>query len=204
MTPDQQQLANKPPKPISGTKRMIMAKAADLFAEKGFSAVGTTEVGEVVGLGKGALYYHIGSKGDLLYVIMTDYMATLIESGRAIIEDVTDTRTRIERLSRSFMETMFSNRSAMTVCFREIHSLNIDLQENVVQLHGDYQEIWEKTFEEGARRGECRSVNRIECKALLGMYFYSFLWVKTNGSATGEEISDNFAGIVLDAVGIGR
>lgn len=181
-----------------------MAKAANLFAEKGFSAVGTTEVGEVVGLGKGALYYHIGSKGDLLYVIMTDYMATLIESGRVILEDVTDTRERIKRLSRSFMETMFSNRSAMTVCFREIHSLNIDLQENVVQLHADYQEIWEQTFDEGAKRGECREVNRIECKALLGMYFYSFLWVKTNGSATGEEISDNFAGIVLDAVVVNR
>ena len=108
---------------ISRAKREIMQKAADLFAERGFGSVGISEVGEVAGLGKGALYYHINSKEELLYSIMTDYIIQLIAAGHRILETETNTRRRIVALSESFMATMFQSRAAMTVCFREVHSL---------------------------------------------------------------------------------
>ena len=182
---------------ISATKRQIMAKAASLFAERGYGSVGISEVGDMAGLGKGALYYHIGSKEDLLHVIMTDYMMNLISAANDILDRHQDTRERIRLLSRSFMQTMFRSRAEMTVCFREVHSLGAERRDGVLRLHADYQRIWEKTFEEGAARGECRPVDRFECKALLGMYFYSFLWVRTKGPATCDEIAGKFAGIVL-------
>lgn len=39
----------------------IIDRAAVLFAEKGYAATGVNEICEAVGLGKGALYYYIGS-----------------------------------------------------------------------------------------------------------------------------------------------
>lgn len=192
-----------PPK-ISKTKREIMDRAADLFARKGYGSVGISEVGEVAGLGKGALYYHIGSKEELLYSIMTEYMMQLNASANHILERVADTRERIVALSESFTETMFHSRAAMTVCYREVHSLGIETRDSVLQLHSDYQRVWERTLAEGAERGECRVVSRLETKALLGMYFYSFLWVKTNGPATSKDIARDFANIVLAAVSTGK
>lgn len=184
----------------SKVKQDIMNKAANLFADRGFGSVGISEVGDVVGLGKGALYYHINSKEELLFSIMSDYMVQLIAAGHHIVEKHADARTRIIALSASFMETMFSSRAAMTVCFREVHSLGPEKRDSVLGLHADYQKIWERTFNEGAEKNECRTVNRLEAKALLGMYFYSFLWVKTDGPATSDEIARSFANIVLAAV----
>lgn len=43
------------------------------------------ELGEAVGLGRGALYYHISSKEDLLYNISSHYMQLLIDVSRNII-----------------------------------------------------------------------------------------------------------------------
>ena len=99
---------------------------------------------------------------------------------------------------------MFHSRAAMTVCYREVHSLGIETRDSVLQLHSDYQRVWERTLAEGAERGECRVVSRLETKALLGMYFYSFLWVKTNGPATSKDIARDFANIVLAAVSTGK
>lgn len=184
----------------SRTKNEIMKKAADLFAERGFGSVGISEVGDVVGLGKGALYYHISSKEELLYSIMTDYMIQLIAAGEHILQTQTDARKRIETLSDSFMATMFQSRSAMTVCFREVHSLGSEKRDSVLGLHSDYEKIWEKTFAQGAEAGTCREVSRIETKALLGMYFYAFLWVRVDGRLSSKKIAGDFARIVTSAV----
>ena len=177
-----------------------MERAAQLFAEQGYGSVGISEVGEVAGLGRGALYYHIGSKEELLCDIMTNYMKRLLVSAERIIETTQTAGDRIRRLSKSFMETMFESRSAMTVCFREVHSLGEEKRAGVLGLHGQYQEIWERVFKEGEKSGECRPVNRLETKAILGMYFYSFLWVRAEGPSTSDEIAEHFSGIVTRAV----
>lgn len=196
-------LDTPPPAGPSKAKRQIMHQAALLFAEKGYGGVGISEVGDMAGLGKGALYYHIGSKEELLFDIMTDYMQQLNTAASAILTDATGTRDRIAALSTSFMDTMFQSRAEMTVCFREVHSLGLEKRGSVIGLHTAYQRTWEKVFAEGAELGDCRPMPRIETKALLGMYFYSFLWLRSDGPASSAEIAASFARIVQSAVLVG-
>ena len=185
---------------ISATKRRIMTLAAALFAEKGYGSVGISEVGEAAGFGKGALYYHIGSKEDLLFEIMTDYMVALIAAANEILETVRDSRERIVALSRSFMGIMFQSRSEMTVCFREVHALGTEKRKAVLSMHSEYQGIWRRVLREGEAAGEFRPVPKVEMKALLGMYFYSFLWVRADGPVSLKAIADSFASLVLKAI----
>lgn len=178
--------------------------AAKLFAERGFGGVGTNEIGEAVGYGKGALYHHINSKGDLLSDIMTAYMIDLIEAAEQIGSLELPTREKIFALSRSFMIIMFESRSEMTVCFREVHALAPDRRDAVMRLHSDYQEIWVKVLGVAAAGGELRALSKVEIKALLGMYFYSFLWVRADGAVDITTIADNFAEIVMSAARLQR
>lgn len=187
------------PSELSESKRMIMEVAAKLFADKGFGSVGISEVGDAAGLGKGALYYHIKSKEDLLYDIMTVYMVELISAARAIEISGASVEDRIRALSRSFMDIMFASRPEMTVCFREVHALTEAKRRGVLVLHADYQDIWMRVFQDGDRQGVFRSLSKIEVKAILGMYFYSFLWIKGDGAITIDNIADSFAGITLRA-----
>ena len=185
---------------ISATKRRIMTLAAELFAEKGYGSVGISEVGEAAGFGKGALYYHIGSKEDLLFEIMTDYMVELNAAAHEILETVRGSRERIVALSRSFMSIMFRSRSEMIVCFREVHALGLDKRKAVLSMHSEYQDIWIRALKDGEAAGDFRPVPKVEIKALLGMYFYSFLWVRADGPVSLKAIADSFASIVLKAV----
>src|SRR6201987_4541507 len=47
----------------------IVDTSAQVFAERGYHATSTTELCEANGIGKGALYYYIGSKEQLLAAI---------------------------------------------------------------------------------------------------------------------------------------
>ncbi|OHV82838.1 TetR/AcrR family transcriptional regulator [Rhizobium sp. LCM 4573] len=196
-------LSTPRPDELSESKRMIMEVAAKLFADKGYGSVGISEVGDVAGFGKGALYYHIKSKEDLLFDIMTVYMVELINAARAIEISGASVPERIRALSRSFMEIMFASRPEMTVCFREVHALNDAKRRGVLALHADYQDIWIRVFQDGARQGVLRAMSKTEVKAILGMYFYSFLWIKGDGAMTIDAIAEDFAGITLRAAGKG-
>lgn len=175
----------------------IQKIAADLFATRGYRAVGVAEICDAVGLGRGALYYHISSKEDLLFSIVVRYIEDLVAAGRDTLETEPDPRKRIQLLSRQLMATIFANLSEMTVCFREADSLTGQRHRIVSDLHQAYQDLWATTFREGEKKGYFRDLPPIAIKGILGMYFYSFLWLKPSGRRSSREIADIFADMAL-------
>jgi TetR/AcrR family transcriptional regulator, cholesterol catabolism regulator len=188
-----------PPDAISRTTRQIMKAVAPLFAERGYGAVGTAEICAVSGYGKGALYHHIGSKETLLYNIMTVYMRDLLEDAAAVVATIADTEARVQALSLGLMQAVIQTNAEMTVCFREVHALSPDKRRDVLRLHGDYYRLWERVANEARDAGVFRAVDSDELKGLLGMYFYSFLWVSSARVGDIEALAAKFAGIVLRA-----
>lgn len=171
--------------------------AAELFATRGYRAVGVAEIGEAVKLGRGALYYHISSKEDLLFSIVVRYIEDLVIKGREAIETEPDPAKRIYILSRQLMATIFANLHEMTVCFREADCLTGQRHRMVSDLHQSYQDVWAATLREGEKKGRFRHLPTVAIKGVLGMYFYSFLWLKPGGRQSPNEIADIFAEMTL-------
>lgn len=184
---------------ISDNKRRIMKISAELFAERGYGGVGTSEIGQATGFGKGALYHHIRSKEDLLFDIMTVYMQDLLQNAKSVLAAEKDTRARIKALSEALMRAVVQDKAQMTVCFREVHALSEEKRRTVLRLHGDYYRIWKTVVADATASGEFRRVTSVELKGLLGMYFYSFLWISDEEAADIDAIARKFAGIVLRA-----
>jgi AcrR family transcriptional regulator len=184
----------------SPQRARIRAISAELFASKGYNAVGVAEIGHAVGLGRGALYYHMSSKEDLLYDIASRYMTALVEEGRRMLTQEHDPVARIKLLSRHLMRTIADHLSELTVCFREVNSLTGDRHRLVADLHLQYQQLWAETMADGAARGVFRSLDPVALKGILGMYFYSFLWLNPQGYHRPEAIANIFADLVFRAV----
>ena len=180
----------------------IRGISAGLFARKGYAAVGIAEIGEAVGLARGALYHHIGSKEELLYNIVVRYIGDLVVSGEQITGDMPDPVARIRLLSRHLMRTIGAHISEMTVCFREVNSLTGERHDFVSDQHARYQRVWAKAVEDGAARGLFRPMPAVALKGLLGMYFYSFLWLDPQGRHSPEEIADIFSELVFRGIAL--
>ncbi|MBO0904253.1 TetR/AcrR family transcriptional regulator [Jiella sonneratiae] len=185
--------------PLSDTKRKIMKTAAELFAGEGYGSVGTSQISEATGYGKGALYYHIRSKGDLLYDIMTIYLEDLLSEARQILAEKRHVKERVYALSESILRAVVEDKAEMTVCFREVHALEDTRRRSVLRLHGAYLGIWRQVTDDAAREGDFRPLDNDELKALMGMYFYSFLWIGNDRTADIPALAAKFSGIIMRA-----
>jgi AcrR family transcriptional regulator len=61
---------NQPQTKGERTKAKILEKAADLFAEKGYTAVTMKDVCEAAGLSRGGLYRYFGSTAEMMILLM--------------------------------------------------------------------------------------------------------------------------------------
>lgn len=181
-------------------RERILKIAAKLFAEHGYHAVGMTELGDAVELGRGALYHHIKSKEDVLYDISRQYVAALVDYGNDVLKNESDPKKRLAQLGRHLMETIATYQSELTVCFREIYSLTGVRREEVLLLHGEYEHIWRQVLVDGEKQGMFRPFNPVRLKGLLGMFFYSYIWMDPNGAQGPEKIAEVFNDIMLRAL----
>jgi len=186
-----------PTVPATQQRERIQHIAAKLFADRGYRGIGVAEIGKAVGLGRGALYYHINSKEELLFNIAVRYIEDLVIFGQGALQKEVDPRQRIRRLSRYLMRVIAQNLPEMTVCFREAGALTGKRHKIVSDLHQQYQDVWHRTFKDGETQGYFKSLPLVALKGVLGMYFYSFLWFKPSGKHSPDEIADIFADMVL-------
>ena len=187
----------------SMAKRRIMETATQLFAERGYGNVGINEVGVTAGFGKGALYYHIRSKEDLLVSIISEHMEGMIADARDAAAEEGKTSDRTARLVGAFVEALFENTDAMTVSYRDIHAIvdpgNIRI---VADIFADYRKIWSEMFTTGALAGEHRDIAETEIETFLAMLFSSVFWVGDGSKRT--TIAATFAHTINSAVAAPR
>lgn len=174
-----------------------MQAAAQLFAEKGFHAVGMTELGESLKLGRGTLYHYIQSKEALLFDISREYISGLIARGNQLVRVDPDPVSRIRALGNDLIATIASHQYELKVCFREVRSLTGQRQTEVLSLHSTYERIWRNVIKDGERKEAFRAFDSVELKGLLGMYFYSYLWMDPTGNIGPAGIADRFNGLAL-------
>jgi AcrR family transcriptional regulator len=182
------------------TKARIVRTAAELFARRGYDATGVAEIGEAVGLGRGALYHHIESKEALLYEICVLHVRDLVGFAENLLDLDLPADMKVRRLSRQLMRVISHNLEELTVFFHDFRALSAERAESIANLRQRFEEAWLAILREGAERGVFRPVNPILVKGILGMHNYSYLWLTPNGALEPEEIADVFCDTLLRGI----
>jgi AcrR family transcriptional regulator len=181
-------------------KERIRRQAARLFAENGYNATGVQELSEAVGLGRGALYHHIGSKERLLFEVVTLHVVDVVEEARAVRALQVTAEEKVRRLSRLMMATIASHLPEWTVFFRDLGALSGSLRRDALLVREAFEDVWSGVIDEGVRAGEFRHLDPIVVKGILGMHNYSHVWIRERGRLAPEEIADAFSAVVLDGI----
>lgn len=179
------------------TKERILRTAAELFARNGYHATGLSELGEAVGLGRGALYHHIGSKEHLLFELSVRHVAEMVTYGEGLISSPLGAEERFRRLSRKLMRVIADHLPELTVFFREVNSLSGQRREQIVELREQFENVWLQVLSDGEGEGLFQHGDALTVKAVLGMHNYSYLWIDPDGALAPEEIADRFCDLLL-------
>jgi TetR/AcrR family transcriptional regulator, cholesterol catabolism regulator len=184
----------------SEVRRAEIARiAARLFASNGYHSTGMSELSEAVGLGKGALYYHIGSKEDLLYEISARHVRDMVAFGEALADrpDLSPPQ-KLHLLSRELMRTISENLPELTVFFHEVSTLTGDRARKLIDLRDRCEQVWLRVVGQGVDAGVFRDLDSIAIKGVLGMHNYSYIWLAADGRLSPDDISDVFCDLVLN------
>lgn len=180
-------------------KQEIAHIAARLFASNGYHSTGMSELSEAVGLGKGALYYHIGSKEELLYEISAIHVRQMVAFGEALVERADlSAPDKVRVLSRELMRTISENLDEVTVFFHEGRALSGERAQRLTELRDRFEEVWKRVIDQGVEAGSLRKLDPIALKGVLGLHNYSYIWLVPNGRLSPDEISDVFCDLLLE------
>lgn len=65
----------------SESRRLLVAAAAELFAEQGFRKTTVADVADRAGISRGSIPWHFGNKDGLLEAVIEDFSMTWLHSG---------------------------------------------------------------------------------------------------------------------------
>ena len=171
----------------------LMTAAARLFAERGFAAVSTVDLGEAVGMSGPALYKHFPSKDALLADLLTDASERLLEGCREILAERISPDEALARLVRFHLDFATADPDIIRLQDRELAHLATDVNHEVRRLQRAYVQEWDAVLER--RRPELDADERqTRLLATFG------LLNSTPHSAVAANAPDILAGMALRAL----
>jgi AcrR family transcriptional regulator len=180
------------------TQKVIVETAAELFARKGFGATSLDDIAEQLGATKGALYYHIKNKEEILRLIYLTVLSVSEEPLRQIVEAPLPPG---EKLAQAIIHhtAVAANRSpAMTVFYREQHHLSGPFAKEIILRKKAYERYFEQIIQEGQDAGVFSSDldPKIATFGLLGMCNWLSQWYRPDGQYSPQQIAEMFVVMV--------
>lgn len=171
--------------------------ATELFARQGYHATGVAELGRAVGLGAGALYHHIGSKEELLLMIVRAHLEDVHAVGARLLAEERSAADKLRALARDHMRLVAHRRTELLVMLREVDSLTGARRDDMLRLRDAVEQIWNEVVRQGIARGELPGLDPLFVKVVLGAINYALLWYSPDGPDTPEQLADRILDMVL-------
>jgi TetR/AcrR family transcriptional regulator, cholesterol catabolism regulator len=176
----------------------IVDVSAKVFANRGYHATGTTELCAANGIGKGALYYYIGSKEELLAAIHDRVMdEVMLGAGRVDLAGGPPPE-RLAMLGEELLDVIFRFPDHVWVFLHDFPALTGKNAEMFRQRRRAYERRVEAVFQEGIESGDFRPIDtRLAVAAWLGMHNYTYLSLRSGGLFSVKEVAKSFADIFV-------
>jgi AcrR family transcriptional regulator len=174
-------------------RQSIIDQAAALFAERGYSATGIADISAVAGLGKGALYYYIGSKENLLVEIQDRVLRPLLDSGERIRALPEPPLVRLRLLSEALLDLIFRRLDHIWVYEHDYRSLTGDNRTRVVGQRDAFEVLVRSMLQEAMTAGHLRPGDaHLATLQFLNLHNHTYTWVKPDGRWAPADLSREY------------
>ena len=186
-------------------RELILARAAELFAERGYSATSMNEVARACGVSKASLYHYVDDKYRLLVEITQGHIDRL----RALVADEADqTATspdaRLRELIVRFMAAYADAQAEHRVLTEDVRFLPAADRRRV--LDGERKVVAAFADAIAAVRPELRAseLHKPLTMLLFGMMNWMFTWLKPRGELSHADLAPVVAALFFGGLGAVR
>ena len=180
----------------------MVAAAARLFSERGYHGTSIQHLADALGLQKGSLYSHIGSKEDLLFDVVNEGADRFLDRGRRARDMEAMAAVRLRRLLVSHVETAIEHLDAATVFLNEWRYLSEPKRASIQAKRDEYEDIVRAIVQDGIDAGEFRGdVNvRFAARLVLSAGNWTYAWFRPGGELGATEIGQRFADLIINGL----
>ncbi|MDQ3963804.1 MAG: TetR/AcrR family transcriptional regulator [Actinomycetota bacterium] len=177
----------------------MVAVAARLFSERGYHGTSMQHLAEALGLQRGSLYAHIGSKEELLFDVVNEGADRFIERGERARDMNALATVRLRRLLVGHIETAIEHLNAATVFLNEWRYLSPELKELVQAKRDHYETLVRAIINDGIAAGDFRTdANvRFAARLVLSAGNWTYAWYRPGGELGPTEIGERFAELIV-------
>ncbi len=135
------------------TQQAIVAAAAELFARNGFGATSLDDIATTLGVTKGAFYYHVKNKEEILRLIYLTVLTVSEEPLRRIVESDFPPLEKLRRAVEHHTAVAADRSPAMMVFYREQSYLTGPFAKEILLRKKAYERYFEQIMQEGQAAG---------------------------------------------------
>ena len=171
------------------TREQIVARAAALFAERGYSATSMNDVAQACGVSKPALYHYVADKQQLLLEITEGHIAHLASLVAEVRARHADPEPRLRALIEAFVEVYAGAQSEHRVLTEDVRFLPEAERERV--LAGQRRVVAAFADALAELRPELRRarLDKPVTMLLFGMMNWMFTWLGPAGPLAPRDMA---------------
>lgn len=176
----------------------LLDAAAELFATQGFRETTMRDIAKAAGMLPGSIYYHHGSKDDLLLAVYEAGVGRIIDEFNQAVGPVEAPWDRLERALSVHIGAITRESPYMRVINRVLPEQVPKHAHVLATLRGRYEACWRELIDGlPLEAGIDRSLLRL---MILGAVNQTQFWFAPAGKQTPDEIGKAFARFLIGPV----
>jgi AcrR family transcriptional regulator len=175
---------------VRTSKYAILDTFARRVAELGYDEVSIRLIAEDLGLSKGTIVHHYGSKDKLLEALHNEYMARRLKEAHAILERFEEPAECVAAIIAQLIVAQRDDRASTVAFAREIARFaRLDLMAEVRSMRNEYSQLLRAVVQRGMEQGDFRPDNAdLITLQIFGMCNWSWTWMRPEGRWSVAEI----------------
>lgn len=187
---------------LKPAKRRLYEAALELFSRHTYHAVSIRDLAAALGQQPSTLYFHVGSKQDLLFELAEiGHRTHLAALGEALLGAGSDPRDQLRTVVQAHVRQHLDYPALARVTNRELHALDETQRAFLLAIRDQSEQILRDIVERGGRLGAFATTNPfLEVKAIGAMGVRLPEWWTSESKDTREEIIERYSQFALKIV----
>ena len=175
----------------------IVRAAAAAFGDVGYRTATLETIAERAGLSKVTLYRYVGSKEELLSLVVERIIGEFQRGLGRIVAERRPADDTLRRIVHYQVELLAEHLPFLTVFFSEESGLPAPMAARAQRAKREYDQAIERVVRDGVEAGLLRDLPpRLVVFGLLGMCNWLYKWYRPDGKRSAAEIADVFVALL--------
>jgi TetR/AcrR family transcriptional regulator len=185
-------------------REQILARAARLFARRGYTATSMNEVAEACGVSKPSLYHYVRDKHQLLVEIAEAHIARLAALVDEVAAETHAPEERLRRLIAAFLAVYAGAQAEHRVLTEDVKFLRPADRRRILDGERKVVAAFADTIAEARPELRDAALDKPLSMLLFGMMNWMFTWLKPRGALTHAEMALIVADLFFGGLGAVR